>query len=206
MTADDGLAEGPDGELRCWWSVGAPEYLDYHDREWGRPVTEDDDLYERLCLEAFQSGLSWLTILRKRDAFRAAFADFRIEAVAKFGDRDIERLLSDAGIVRNRAKIVAAIDNARAAVQLDRPLAELIWSHRPERRPAPRSVAELQPVTPDSTALAKDLKRRGFRFVGPTTAYALMQACGLVNDHLAGCGVREEVEAEIRRQTETTSG
>jgi DNA-3-methyladenine glycosylase I len=163
-------------------------------------------LYERLCLEAFQSGLSWLTILRKRDAFRAAFADFRIEAVAKFGDRDVERLLSDAGIVRNRAKIVAAIENARAAIRLDRPLAELIWSHRPEHRHAPRSVVELRSVTPESTALAKDLKRRGFRFVGPTTAHALMQACGVVNDHLAGCCVREEVEAEIRSRTETTSG
>ena len=146
-------------------------------------------MFERLCLEAFQSGLSWLTILRKREAFRAAFAGFRIAAVARFGDRDVERLLGDAGIVRNRAKIEAAIANARAAAEVD-DLGALIWSFAPDGRPAPRSFADVPAVTPESTALAKELKKRGFRFVGPTTAYALMQACGLVNYHLEGCHAR----------------
>jgi DNA-3-methyladenine glycosylase I len=149
-----------------------------------------------MVLEGFQSGLSWLTILRKRENFRAAFANFEIDAVAGFGERDVERLLGDAGIVRHRGKIEAAINNAKAAAALDTPLGELIWSHAPTaRRRAPRSLEELPAITPESTALAKELKRRGFRFVGPTTAYALMQACGLVNDHLAGCWVRAEVEA-----------
>jgi DNA-3-methyladenine glycosylase I len=182
---------------RCPWANGSPEYAEYHDREWGRPVTDDDGLYQRICLEAFQSGLSWLTILRKREAFRAAFAGFHIPDVAEFGDDDVERLVADAGIVRNRAKVEAAIANARAARELD--LSELVWSFRPEPRPAPRSTAELPASTPESTALAKELKRRGFRFVGPTTAYALMQACGLVNDHLASCDLRAEVEAARRR-------
>jgi DNA-3-methyladenine glycosylase I len=182
---------------RCPWANGSPKYAEYHDREWGRPVTDDDGLYERICLEAFQSGLSWLTILRKREAFRAAFAGFHIPAVAEFGDGDVERLLADAGIVRNRAKVDAAIANARAARELD--LSELVWSFRPEPRPAPRSLADLPASTPESTALAKELKRRGFRFVGPTTAYALMQACGLVNDHLASCDLRAAVEAARRR-------
>ena len=182
---------------RCPWADGSPDYAEYHDREWGRPVRDADGLYERICLEAFQSGLSWLTILRKREAFRRAFAGFAIEAVAKFGAGDIERLMADPGIVRNRAKIEAAIANARAARELD--LAELVWSFRPDPRPAPRSMSGLPASTPESTALAKELKRRGFRFVGPTTAYALMQACGLVNDHLATCDVRAEVEAALRR-------
>ncbi len=182
---------------RCPWADGAPEYTDYHDLEWGRPVRDDDGLYERLCLEAFQSGLSWLTILRKREAFRAAFAGFRIDRVARFEEADVARLLSDASIVRNRAKIQAAIANARAA--RDFPLAELVWSFRPAPRPAPRTMADLPATTPESEALAKELKRRGFRFVGPTTAYALMQACGLVNDHLAACRVRADVEAAQRR-------
>jgi DNA-3-methyladenine glycosylase I len=182
----DGLVEGPDGRPRCWWAVSAPEYVDYHDTEWGRPVRDAQGLYERLCLEAFQSGLSWLTILRKREAFRAAFAGFDIAAVAAFGEADVARLMADAGIVRNRAKILAAIQNARAALEVD-DLAALIWSFAPPDRPRPASRAELPAVTGESKALARELKRRGFAFVGPTTAYALMQACGLVDDHLAGC-------------------
>jgi DNA-3-methyladenine glycosylase I len=165
--------------------VSAPEYVAYHDTEWGRPVRDSRGLYERLCLEAFQSGLAWITILRKRENFRAAFAGFDIEAVAGFGEDDVARLMADAGIVRNRAKILAAITNARAALDVD--LAELIWSFAPPPRPRPRSRAELPSVTDESKALARELKRRGFAFVGPTTAYALMQACGLVDDHLAGC-------------------
>jgi DNA-3-methyladenine glycosylase I len=181
----DGLATGPDGRPRCWWAVSAPEYVAYHDTEWGRPVRDSRGLYERLCLEAFQSGLAWITILRKRENFRAAFAGFDIEAVAGFGEDDVARLMADAGIVRNRAKILAAITNARAALDVD--LAGLIWSFAPPPRPRPRSRAELPSVTDESKALARELKRRGFAFVGPTTAYALMQACGLVDDHLAGC-------------------
>jgi DNA-3-methyladenine glycosylase I len=180
---------------RCGWATSTPDYVRYHDEEWGRPVTDDPGLYERLTLEAFQSGLSWLTILRKREAFRAAFAGFEIEAVAAFGARDVRRLMGDAGIVRNRAKIDAAIANARAVMELDIPLAELVWSFRPSgRRRAPRALEDVPAVTPESTALAKELKRRGFRFLGPTTAYASMQACGIVNDHLATCFVRREVE------------
>ena len=188
---------GPDGSepRRCPWATSTPDYARYHDEEWGRPVSDDRGLYERLTLEAFQSGLSWLTILRKREAFRAAFAGFDIEAVAAFGARDVRRLMADAGIVRNRAKIDAAIANARAAMELDVPLAELVWSFRPSgRRRAPHALEDVPAVTPESTALAKELKRRGFRFLGPTTAYASMQACGIVNDHLAGCFVRREVE------------
>jgi len=177
--------------------VSAPEYLAYHDEEWGRPVHDDDELYERITLEAFQSGLSWLTILRKRESFRAAFAGFRIDAVARFGDRDVRRLLSDAGIVRNRAKIEAALANARAAMELDRGLAELVWSFAPSGRSrAPRALPDVPAVTEESKALARELKKRGFQFVGPTTAYALMQACGLVNDHLVGCAARAAVERD----------
>jgi DNA-3-methyladenine glycosylase I len=183
------LVVGDDGLARCGWGASTPDYVRYHDEEWGKPVRDADGLFERLCLEAFQSGLSWLTILRKREAFRAAFAGFSIAAVARFGERDVERLLGDAGIVRNRAKIEAAIANARAAGEVD-DLAALIWSFAPDGRPAPRSYADVPAVTPESTALAKELKKRGFRFVGPTTAYALMQACGLVNDHLEGCHAR----------------
>jgi DNA-3-methyladenine glycosylase I len=189
--ATEDLVPGPDGRPRCRWSVSAPEYVAYHDEEWGRPVHGDDALFERVCLEAFQSGLSWLTILRKREAFRAAFAGFAIERVAAFGEDDVARLLADAAIVRNRAKIEAAIANARVAAELDVPLGELLWGFAPaEERPAPQRMADVPAVTPESTAMAKELKRRGFRFVGPTTAYALMQACGLVNDHLAGCAAR----------------
>jgi DNA-3-methyladenine glycosylase I len=188
-TAD--LVIGEDGRARCRWGASTPDYVAYHDEEWGRPEHDADALYEKLCLEAFQSGLSWLTILRKRENFRSAFAGFKIAAVAEFGERDVERLMGDAGIVRNRAKIEAAIANARAAAGID-DLSALIWSHAPEPdgRPAPRTMSEVPAVTPESTALAKALKKRGFRLVGPTTAYALMQACGLVNDHLEGCCAR----------------
>jgi DNA-3-methyladenine glycosylase I len=191
--SSDDLLPGPDGKPRCRWGASTPDYVDYHDHEWGRPVRGDDALFERLCLEAFQSGLAWITILRKREHFRAAFAGFRIERVAAFTDADHARLMADAGIVRNRAKISAAIANARAATALeDTTLTDLLWSFAPDpdTRPVPRSFADVPATTPESTALAKELKRRGFVFVGPTTAYAAMQACGLVNDHLAGCCAR----------------
>jgi DNA-3-methyladenine glycosylase I len=193
------LVDGPDGRPRCWWGTSTPDYLAYHDDEWGRPVLDDRGVYERLCLEAFQSGLSWLTILRKRDNFRAAFADFDFNAVAKFSDRDVERLLADAGIVRNRAKIEATIANGKAAAEMaaeGESLAKLMWSFAPERSAAPASLEDLVSTTSESKALAKELKGRGFRFVGPTTAYAAMQACGVVNDHLTGCAVREAITAE----------
>jgi DNA-3-methyladenine glycosylase I len=182
------LVPGADGLARCRWGSGV-DYLAYHDTEWGRPVRDDDGLYERLTLEAFQSGLSWLTILRKRPAFRAAFAGFEIAKVAAFTDADVQRLLADAGIVRNRSKIEAAIGNARAALDLSAGLAELIWGYAPAQRPRPGSLAQVPASTPESTALAKRLRTEGFRFVGPTTAYALMQATGLVDDHLTGCHV-----------------
>ncbi|WP_420121404.1 DNA-3-methyladenine glycosylase I [Nakamurella sp.] len=179
---------GDDGRLRCRWGGSTPDYVGYHDTEWGVPLHGDDALYERMCLEAFQSGLSWLTILRKRPGFRRAFAEFRIEAVASFDDRDVERLLGDPSIVRNRAKIQASIHNARVAAHLDQGLDALLWSFAPAGpRARPATIGDVAAVTPESTAMAKDLKRRGFRFVGPTTAYALMQATGMVDDHLAGC-------------------
>jgi DNA-3-methyladenine glycosylase I len=185
--------------LRCWPTTD-PLYIAYHDEEWGRPVRDDRLLLERLCLEGFQSGLSWITILRKREAFRAAFAGFDPVAIAAFGDEDVERLLGDAGIVRNRAKIEATIANARATLalrQAGETLTALLWSFAPATpAPAPAALAEMPAVTPESRALARELKRRGFRFVGPTTAYALMQATGIVNDHVAGCIVREAVQAE----------
>ena len=185
---------------RCW-STTDELYLAYHDEEWGRPVTDERGLLERLCLEGFQSGLSWLTILRKRENFRAAFAGFDPEAVAGFGARDVTRLLKDAGIVRHRGKIEAAIANARGTLTLREagtPLEELMWSHRPQgRRAAPKSFKDLAATTPESAALSKELKRAGFRFVGPTTVYAAMQACGIVNDHLATCFVRKQVQREI---------
>jgi DNA-3-methyladenine glycosylase I len=180
---------GADGLARCGWGAGTPDYQAYHDDEWGRRVRGDEALYERLTLEAFQSGLSWLTILRKRPAFRAAFDQFRIKTVAGYGEADVARLLADRGIVRNRAKIEAAIHNARAALELPDGLAELLWSFAPPARPRPATFAEVLPTTPESVAMAKRLKRSGFRFVGPTTAYALMQATGMVDDHLAGCHV-----------------
>jgi DNA-3-methyladenine glycosylase I len=185
---------------RCW-STTDELYLAYHDEEWGRPVTDERGLLERLCLEGFQSGLSWLTILRKRENFRAAFAGFDPETVARFGARDVTRLLKDAGIVRHRGKIEAAIANARGTLTLREagtPLEELVWRHRPQRRrAAPKSFKDLAATTPESAALSKELKRAGFRFVGPTTVYAAMQACGVVNDHLATCFVRAQVQREI---------
>jgi len=182
---------GADGVARCPWGASAPDYVAYHDEEWGRPVHGTPALYERLCLEAFQSGLSWLTILRKRPAFRAAFADFDPARVAGFDDEDVRRLMADAGIVRNRAKVDATIANAKAVLALDGTLDELLWSFAPAPdRPAPVTGSDVPAVTAESTAMAKALKRAGFRFVGPTTAYALMQATGMVNDHLAGCAFR----------------
>lgn len=188
MTGSPDLVVGSDGLVRCRWG-SSPDYLAYHDTEWGRPIRDDDGLYERVTLEAFQSGLSWLTILRKRPAFREAFAGFDIAKVAAFTEDDVDRLLADAGIVRNRSKIEAAISNARAAADLESGLAALIWEYAPPARPRPESFAQVPPTTPESVALAKRLRKEGFRFVGPTTAYALMQAAGLVDDHLAGCHV-----------------
>ncbi|MFE7429979.1 MULTISPECIES: DNA-3-methyladenine glycosylase I [unclassified Streptomyces] len=188
-----GTMTAPDGGPRCPWGLSTEDYLAYHDTEWGRPVHGDDALFERLCLEAFQSGLSWLTILRRREGFRSAFAGFKISAVAEFTDADQDRLLADAGIIRNRAKIEATLANAKVlAGWRDGELDELIWSHAPDPvgRPVPHTVQDVPAVTPESTALAKDLKKCGLRFVGPTTAYALMQACGLVDDHLADCVAR----------------
>ncbi|MFC7305025.1 DNA-3-methyladenine glycosylase I [Streptomyces monticola] len=190
----EGAAQrGPDGVLRCPWSLSTEDYVAYHDEEWGRPVHGDDALYERLCLEAFQSGLSWITILRRREGFRRAFADFKISSVAAFTDKDAERLLADPGIIRNRAKIAATLANAKVladwpAGELDR----LIWSYAPDAagRPVPRTLSDVPAITDESTALSKELKKRGLRFVGPTTAYALMQACGLVDDHLEKCAAR----------------
>jgi DNA-3-methyladenine glycosylase I len=193
------LSEAPPEPTRCW-TTSDPAYLAYHDEEWGRPVTAERGLFERLCLEGFQSGLSWLTILRKRENFRSAFSGFDPETVARFGSRDIARLLKDEGIVRHRGKIEAAIANARGTLALredGRPLDELVWQHRPKRRKAPRSLRDLPSTTPESAALSKELKRAGFRFVGPTTVYAAMQACGVVNDHVARCFVRVEVQREI---------
>jgi DNA-3-methyladenine glycosylase I len=182
---------------RCFGD-GNPLYEAYHDDEWGFPVTDERGLFERLCLEGFQSGLAWITILRKRPAFRDAFAGFEPDAVARFDAADAERLMADAGIVRNRAKIEATIANARATVDLrdaGTPLAELVWAHRPQPRPAAKSLADIPAQVPEASALAKALKRVGFRFVGPTTVYAAMQACGLVNDHIATCPVRPRAEA-----------
>jgi DNA-3-methyladenine glycosylase I len=180
-------APGPDGLPRCPWSLSTADYLRYHDEEWGRPVRDDTGMFERLCLEAFQSGLSWLTILRKRDNFRAAFGAFELTTVAAFGPADVDRLLGDAGIVRNRAKIEAAIANARAALELPSGLAHLVWQYAGDPGAAPVSLQDVPSQTSESKALSQDLRKRGFRFTGPTTAYATMQACGLVNDHLAGC-------------------
>jgi DNA-3-methyladenine glycosylase I len=176
--------------IRCGWVGSDADYIAYHDTEWGRPLRGDTALFERLSLEAFQSGLSWLTILRKRENFRAAFDGFAIEKVAAYGDDDIARLLGDAGIVRNRSKIEATIANARTALTLTEGLSDLLWSFAPKTRgPRPTHLAEIPAVTTESTALARELKRAGFRFVGPTTAYALMQATGMVDDHVIDCWV-----------------
>jgi DNA-3-methyladenine glycosylase I len=182
-------APEPDGKVRCAWSESSQLYRDYHDQEWGRPLHGDIALFERMSLEAFQSGLSWITILRKRPAFRAAFDGFAIERVAEFGEADVARLMSDPGIVRNRAKIESCIANARVARELDTTLDQLLWSFAPPPRPRPRAISDVPAVRPESVALAKELKGRGFHFVGPTTAYALMQATGMVDDHTADCWV-----------------
>lgn len=182
-----------DGRVRCGWAVpgsdGSTLYLDYHDTEWGQPLRGSAALFERVSLEAFQSGLSWLIILRKRDNFRQAFDGFDPEKVARYTDADIARLMAEAGIVRNRAKIEATIANARAVNDLEVDFGELLWSFAPPPRPRPADMSQVPAVTPESTAMAKELKRRGFRFVGPTTAYALMQATGMVDDHIAACWV-----------------
>jgi DNA-3-methyladenine glycosylase I len=188
-----------DEPIRCWTSKD-PAYNAYHDDEWGRPVTDERGLLERLCLEGFQSGLSWLTILRKRENFRKVFANFDAEPVARFRERDVERLLQDAGIVRHRGKIEAAIANARGTLVLREagtPLEQVVWAHRPKPRRAVKSIYDLPATTPESEALSKELKRAGFRFVGPTTVYAAMQACGVVNDHIAACHVRAAVQRDI---------
>jgi DNA-3-methyladenine glycosylase I len=196
--SDDGVLVGEDGVARCWWGDSAPEYRAYHDTEWGFPVSDDVRLFEKLSLEGFQAGLSWLTILRKRPAFRSAFAGFEFERIAGFDERDVDRLLHDAGIVRHRGKIEAVINNARRAVELvgaEGSLASYVWRFEPEPRTSELDrtrLAELA-ITSESKALARDLKQRGWRFVGPTTAYAFMQAMGLVNDHLHGCDARPSV-------------
>lgn len=184
-----GTVPGPDRRPRCPWALGTPDYLAYHDDEWGRPVHGERELFERLSLEAFQSGLSWITILRKRENFRTAFDGFHIATVAAYGDTDVRRLLVDAGIVRNRAKIEAVISNARAALSLPEGLDALLWSFAAldEPRPRPATLADVPTTSPASIAMAAELKRRGFRFIGPTTAYALMQATGMVDDHVATC-------------------
>jgi DNA-3-methyladenine glycosylase I len=202
MTAD-GIILGADGRPRCWWPEGQPLLTEYHDVEWGRPVADDRRLFEKLCLEGFQSGLSWLTILRKRPAFRRAFHDFDPALIAAFDDADVERLMADAGIVRNRAKILATITNARRYPELVAEfgsLAAYLWRYEPDpaTRPTDLDYATLTSasVSAESTALSKDLRRRGWAFVGPTTVYAAMEAMGIVDDHLAGCFVRPVVEAE----------
>ena len=198
MSSGSTSAEPFEALPRCW-PVRDPLYAAYHDEEWGRPVADERGLYERLCLEGFQSGLSWLTILRKRESFRRAFAEFDPDAVARFSERDVARLLGDTGIVRHRGKIEAAIANARGVIALREagmPLHELVWAHAPERHDAPRTTGDWHAQTPESTALSKRLKAAGFRFVGPTTVWAAMQACGIVNDHLTTCWVRDDVERE----------
>ncbi len=199
----DGLLLGLDQRLRCWWQGGAADYQHYHDNEWGRPVRDDRRLFEKICLEGFQSGLSWLTILRKRENFRAAFANFEIDQLQHFAAADVERLLQDVGIVRHRGKIESTLNNARQALRLREEfgtLSNYFWHHEPapSERPSRMDHASLRTLatTPTSTALSKDLKRRGWSFVGPTTMYAFMQAMGLVNDHLEGCCVREAAQAE----------
>jgi DNA-3-methyladenine glycosylase I len=203
--APRGLAPGADGRLRCAWGLSAPEYVRYHDEEWGFPVTDDARLFEKICLEGFQAGLSWLTILRKREAFRRAFAGFDFEKVARFGQRAVERLLADEAIVRHRGKIESTLHNARRACELVDELGSLaayFWRFEPGRADRPRlltwATLRRMATTPGSLALSKDLRRRGWTFVGPTTAYAFMQAVGLVDDHLHGCVVRPRVERARR--------
>lgn len=203
----DKLIQGADGRCRCWWPGTDPLYVRYHDEEWGRPLRDDHRLFEKICLEGFQSGLSWLTILRKRDNFRKAFRDFDPAAVARFGARDIARLLGDAGIIRHRGKIESTINNARRALDvIDEfgTLADYFWRFQPALGERPKRVTwdalRAMTTTPTSIALSKDLRKRGWTFVGPTTAYAFMQAVGLVNDHLDGCFARVEIERASRRR------
>ena len=195
-----GLVCGDDERARCWWGASTPDYAAYHDEEWGFPVHDDARLFEKICLEGFQSGLSWLTILRKRENFRAAFAGFDYHQIARFNQRSVERLLGDAGIVRHRGKIESTINNAKRAVELEEEFGSLstfFWGWVPPKSERPRRMTKgaLMKLakTPSSTALSKELKSRGWSFVGPTTAYAFMQAMGLVNDHLEGCFVRERI-------------
>lgn len=197
----DGLIAGEDGVTRCFWPGDLPDYIHYHDHEWGLPVDDDVRLFEKICLEGFQSGLSWLTILRKRENFRAAFAGFDFHKVAKFGEADIERLVNDAGIIRHRGKIVSTINNAKRAIELAREcgsLAAYFWSWEPAPGDRPQVVdyatLRANPTTETSTKISKDLKKRGWSFVGPTTVYAFMQAMGLVNDHIEGCECRARIE------------
>ena len=197
------MSARPAAGARCWWAGDDARYVAYHDDEWGRPVADDRRLFEKLCLEGFQSGLSWRTILYKRDAFRAAFADFEVERVAHFNARTVERLLQDAAIVRHRGKIESTINNAQRAIDLRKEegsLAEYFWRWQPQQSSRPKRITQdvlkTMATTPESTALSKDLRKRGWTFVGPTTVYAFMQAMGLVNDHLHGCHCREEVERE----------
>jgi DNA-3-methyladenine glycosylase I len=193
----DGLIIGDDGRTRCWWAGSDPLYVSYHDSEWGYPVHDDTRLFEKVCLEGFQAGLAWITILRKRENFRAAFAGFDIPTVASFGPPRVDRLLADAGIVRHRGKIESTINNARRALDvIDEfgSLSDYVWGYAEEPRPAPNAIDDLRGKTETSTAMSKDLKRRGWSFVGPTTVYAFMQAMGLVNDHLAGCEIRRQIE------------
>lgn len=205
---DGRLVRGEDGKARCPWGASTPDYAAYHDREWGRPVTDDHRLFEKICLEGFQSGLSWLTILRKRENFRAAFAGFDFAAVARFGARDVNRLLKDAGIVRHRGKIESTINNAKRALALVEErgsLAAYFWSFEPDPKSRPKTLdwetLRTMGKTPESIALSKDLKKRGWSFVGPTTVYAFMQAMGLVNDHIEGCHCRREIERERKAFT-----
>ena len=203
MSLPDGLIAGPDGRARCSWPGSDPLYLAYHDREWGRPVADDRRIFEKVCLEGFQSGLSWLTILRKRENFRAAFAGFDFDKVARFGESDVARCLADAGIVRHRGKIESVINNARRALELRAEagsLAGFVWRYEPPpaSRPARLDRATLMAMakTEESAALSKALRKRGWSFVGPTTIYAFMQGIGIVNDHIEGCICRNQVEAE----------
>jgi len=202
MTTPQGLFSDSPGLLRCAWCQATPAYQRYHDQEWGFAETDDRQLFEKLCLEGFQAGLSWLTILNKREAFRQAFAHFDVDQVARFGDSDIERLVLDAGIVRHRGKIVSTINNARRAIELRDEfgsLAAYVWRFEPASQARPKVLTweafKAMPIAPEATALSKDLKKRGWTFVGPTTMYAFMQAMGMVNDHIEGCGVREAAAA-----------
>ena len=211
-TPDDGLVRGSDGKVRCWWCNGSDDYRQYHDTEWGFPVRDDARLFEKLCLEGFQAGLSWLTILRKREAFRRGFAEFDFRRVARFTGRDVERLLGDAGIVRHRGKIESTINNARRACDLasaEGSLASYFWRWQPDGRQRPKKITKRalleMGASEEARLLSKDLKARGWTFVGPTTVYAFMEAMGLVNDHLDGCAIRHEVERRAEAQPPRTT-